>query len=89
MKKDLRRTERAINAKVHVPLFQYEYDALVSISFNAGAGHAAEELMHRVNQGGYRNIPNYIKGFRCSSILRQRRETEARVFSERVYDASH
>lgn len=89
LKKDLRRTERAINAKVHVPLFQYEYDALVSISFNAGAGHAADELTHRVNQGDYRNIPNYIKGFRCSSSLHQRRETEARVFSEGVYDASH
>ncbi|WP_409259510.1 MULTISPECIES: glycoside hydrolase family protein [unclassified Paraburkholderia] len=46
----MRRTERAINAKVHVPLFQYVYDALVSVSFNAVADHAADELTHRENQ---------------------------------------
>ncbi|MBC8748669.1 MULTISPECIES: lysozyme [Paraburkholderia] len=89
LKKDLKRTERAINSKVHVPLFEYEYDALVSISFNAGAGHAADELTRRVNQGDYENIPDYIKSFRCGPSLRHRRRTEARIFFEGVYDASH
>ncbi|WP_409259102.1 glycoside hydrolase family protein [Paraburkholderia sp. Cpub6] len=48
--KGLEAKERAINAKVHVPLFQYVYDALVSVFFNAVADHAADELTHRENQ---------------------------------------
>lgn len=89
LKKDLQRAEHAINSKVHVPLFQHEYDALASISFNAGAGHAADELTRCVNQGNYGNMPDYIEHFRRGSSLHQRRKAEARVFSKGVYDASH
>lgn len=90
LKNDLHRTESAINSKVHVPLFQHEYDALVSVLFNAGAGNAADEMAHRINQGDYENISNYITGFRCRNPrLRQRRQSEARVFSKEIYDAAH
>ena len=90
LRMDLRRTENALNSKIHVPLFQYEYNALVSVTFNAGAGHAADDLAHRVNQGDYENIAHYIINFRCHNPrLQQRRQSEARVFAEGVYNASH
>lgn len=89
LKKDLRRTEHGINLKVNVPLHQYEYDALVSVTFNTGAGHALDSLARRVNQGDYENVPDFIKDFRANASLRQRRRSEARVFSDGVYDASH
>ncbi|QXE07299.1 lysozyme [Paraburkholderia sprentiae WSM5005] len=90
LEKDLQRMEGAINRNVKVPLHQYEYDALVSICFNAGGGGAAVEIAHRVNQGDYQSVPHYITGFRCRNPrLRQRRSTEARVFAQGVYDATH
>lgn len=90
LKKDLRRTENALNTKIHIPLMQYEYDALVSVVFNCGAGHAADELAHRVNHGDYDGIPGFITHFRCRNPrLQQRRRREARVFSEGVYNANH
>lgn len=90
LENDLRRMEGAINRNVKVPLHQHEYDALVSILFNAGGGGAAVEIAHRVNQGDYKNIPHYITTFHCRNPrLRQRRLTEARVFEQGIYDATH
>jgi lysozyme len=89
LKKDLRRMEGALNAKIHVPLFQREYDALVSVIFNSGPGQAADELAVIVNQGDYENVPDSIKDFRCGTRLRPRRRSEARIFAEGVYDATH
>jgi lysozyme len=88
--KNLRETESAINSKVKVPLYQYEYDALVSIVFNTGPGAAADEMAHRVNQGDYENIEQYITTFRShSNGAQRRRQSEGRLFAQGVYDASH
>lgn len=88
--KDLRRTEHAVNLKVKVPLKQHEYDSLVSIAFNSGAGHAADELANRINRGDYENIPSFITTFRCRNPrLQQRRRSEARLFGQGIYDANH
>ncbi|MBB5404988.1 lysozyme [Paraburkholderia youngii] len=90
LEKDLKRMEEAMNRNVRVLLHQYEYDALVSICFNAGGGAAAIEIAGRVNQGDYQNIAEYIITFRCRNPrLRQRRITEARVFAQGIYDATH
>ena len=88
--KDLNVVEAAINSKVNVPLYQYEYDALVSILFNTGASGPADDISDEVNSGSYERIPAYIKKFRVrNKKLLDRRESEANMFGTGVYDASH
>jgi lysozyme len=90
LKHDLELVQKRLNSLVMVPLFQYEYDAMVSIVFNAGAGSAAREMANEVNHGHYETIPAFIRRFHAGNPrLRQRRETEARLFGTGVYDAHH
>ncbi|WP_197740196.1 restriction endonuclease subunit S [Paraburkholderia dioscoreae] len=72
------RTEKAINSKIHVPLYQYEYDALVSVIFNAGGGSAADDMADIVNAGNYSTIPESIRHFYVRNPrLLPRRSSEA------------
>ena len=49
---DLAQFERAIEAAVHVPLADHEFDALVSLAFNIGAeAFARSTLVRRLNAG--------------------------------------
>jgi lysozyme len=74
--------------KVGVPLHQYEYDALVSLTFNTGA-HGASKLFNAVNTGKYESIPATIEKYRIGGGNEGRRESEAELFKSGVYDASH
>ncbi|WCM20427.1 lysozyme [Paraburkholderia bryophila] len=90
LKHDLELVQKRLNALVMVPLFQYEYDAMVSVVFNAGAGSAVREMADEVNHGHYDTMPAFIRRFHASNPrLRQRRVSEARLFGTGVYDASH
>jgi lysozyme len=88
-RQDLRRIEAAINTKVYVPLFQYEYDALVSIVFNCGPGQGAEGIAQQVNTGDYEGTPDVIKDYRSNSQHSKRRLSEAKLFAHGIYDANH
>lgn len=90
LRADLVRTEKAINSKIHVPLYQYEYDALVSVIFNAGGGSAADDMADIVNAGNYSTIPESIRHFYVRNPrLLPRRSSEANMFASGGYDASH
>lgn len=88
LKNDLSTTEKAINSKVKVPLYKYEYDALVSIAFNAGVG-GVSKLAESVNRGKYEEIPAEIEKYRTGGGNEGRRASEAKLFKSGVYDASH
>ena len=50
--KDLERFEKAVTDLITVPLDQCEFDALISFSFNCGAGALQEStLRKRLNRG--------------------------------------
>lgn len=52
LSRDLAVFEKAVNAAVRVPLNQNEFDALVSLAFNIGAGAFAKStLVKRLNAG--------------------------------------
>lgn len=87
-KKNKVECESAVNRRIMVPLHQYEYDALVSIAFNAGIGQGIAELVKRVNSGEYGTLPDYIRAYRSSGI-EWRRSLEARLFATGNYDARH
>lgn len=76
---------------VLVPLFQFEYDAAVSIVFNSGANDGADELVKKLNVGRYDDMFSSILSYRVGSNpgLPPRRYSEARLFASGVYDASH
>ncbi|WP_429402342.1 glycoside hydrolase family protein [Paraburkholderia sp. MM5482-R1] len=83
--------ERRLNADVKVPLFQFEYDALVSIVYNCGSGDGASEIIRKVNSGHYDDMHDFILTYRVGTNrgVKNRRIAEARLFVSGVYDASH
>ncbi|CAM2173789.1 lysozyme [Paraburkholderia sacchari] len=85
---NLDEASRAINRRVRVPLYQYEFDALASIAFNAGAGGGIAALVEKVNTGQYGELPAYIRTYRAGGI-EWRRALEARLFKTGNYDARH
>jgi lysozyme len=86
---DLRVMETAVNAKVNVPLYQYEYDALVDIAFNAGEGGGIDGIAKIVNAGDYSKVPNFVKTYRTGGGNIGRRASEANLFKYGEYDATH
>jgi GH24 family phage-related lysozyme (muramidase) len=90
-KRDVERMERRLNSDVRVPLFQFEYDALVSVVYNCGAGEGADSIIEKVNTGHYEAMFDFICTYRVGHNpgLRPRRYPEARLFASGVYDASH
>lgn len=88
LKLDLAIAERAVHKNIKVPLHKHEYDALVSLTFNAGA-HGSSKLFDAVNTGQYQIIPATIEKYRTGGGNESRRKSEAALFESGVYNASH
>jgi GH24 family phage-related lysozyme (muramidase) len=90
-RQDVQGAEHRLNRDVHIPLFQYEYDAAVSIIFNSGADAGADGLIKKLNVGRYDEMFRFISSYRIghNAGLPPRRYSEARLFDSGVYDASH
>nr|WP_240702133.1 glycoside hydrolase family protein [Trinickia terrae] len=80
-----------MNRYVRVPLFQFEYDAMVSVVFNCGAYKGADALIEEINAGYYEKMFDFILPYRIGRNvnLKHRRFQEARLFASGVYDAAH
>ncbi|WP_429334352.1 glycoside hydrolase family protein [Paraburkholderia sp. 35.1] len=97
-KKNLMGVEAAINRDVKVFLHQYEYDALVSVLFNAGESHSKVDAWYPETRchhlAGYLNreecqkMGNVIRSFIAQRVPK-RRKSEAKLFETGMYDASH
>ncbi|TKC86847.1 lysozyme [Trinickia terrae] len=92
LKKDLSDAERIVNEKVTVPLYQYEYDALVDFIYNAH--YHGVPLLEFVNKGQYADVTKKLKeynkaGGKVSKGLGHRRDSESDLFDNGNYDASH
>ncbi|TDN62569.1 lysozyme [Paraburkholderia sp. BL10I2N1] len=90
-KKAIEQVEKRLNSDIKVPLYQYEYDALVSIVYNCGAGDGAKEIIKKINSEHYKEMPDYILHYRVGTNkgVGNRRVAESRLFKSGVYDASH
>jgi len=90
LKKDLKTVEEQVNKRVQVPLFQHEYDALVSIGINAGPYGGLEEICKNVNTGNYKDIPKLITHYHAKTEGKlKRRASEAKLFAEGLYESAH
>lgn len=78
---DLSPTETCINASVHVPLTQNEFDALASLVFNIGTnGFLGSSVLRQLNQRNYRAAADDFLMWNRPAVLLGRRRAERLQF---------
>jgi lysozyme len=76
----------AVNARVSVPLFQGQFDAVVSWTYNLGEGALKHSTMlKKINAARHEEVPGQMKrwnkaGGRVLKGLERRREAEAALY---------
>ena len=90
LKKDIRRITDSAALLIHVPLYQHEYDALMSLAFNTG-GLNFPKLMSKLNLKDYSGCCDEFADITNGGIkgLVLRRQAEMKIFREKVYDSTH
>lgn len=86
LREDVQIAEQAVQRLIDVPLIDGQFDALVSFTFNLGAGALAESTLRRkLNNGSYDEVPEqlmrwvYAGGKKLKGLIR-RREAEVGLF---------
>ncbi|XTZ36848.1 lysozyme [Salmonella enterica] len=87
-KKDVETVEKAVSKLVTVPVTQNQFDALVSLAFNIGAGRsglAGSTLLRQLNEGNYREAAEQFSLWifakdRVLNGLVTRRAAESKLF---------
>lgn len=85
---DVAFAERAVLRYIHMPLSQGQFDALVSFTFNLGAGALQRSTLRRViNRGDYSSAPRQLlrwvfAGGRKLRGLVKRREAEIVLWND-------
>ncbi|MFB9126659.1 LysM peptidoglycan-binding domain-containing protein [Paraburkholderia dipogonis] len=77
--------EGRVKNAINVPLYQNEYDALVSLAYNMGSLSKAPSLCRKLNSGDYAGAPVEFLDIEN----RTRREREHDVFCLNVYNSNH
>lgn len=86
LRSDLQMTERGVHKAVTVALNQNQFDALVSFTFNLGAGNLqSSTLLKLLNQGEYTQAAEQFlrwnkAGGKVLTGLTRRREAERKLF---------
>jgi lysozyme len=87
LRQDVQTAEHAVLRLIAVPLKDGQFDALVSFTFNLGAGALQRStLRQKVNRGDHSNVPAEFRkwvwaGGRKLEGLMRRREAEAALYS--------
>jgi GH24 family phage-related lysozyme (muramidase)/LysM repeat protein len=77
--------EGRVKNAISVPLYQHEYDALVSLAFNMGSLSKAPSLCRKLNSGDYTGAPVEFLDIEN----RTRREREHDMFCLGTYNSNH
>jgi lysozyme len=74
---------------VKVPLFQHEYEAMISISYNIGVGAFCNStLVKKLNAGDYEGACNeftkwvYVKGRKVNGLINRREQEKKQCLGE-------
>ena len=87
---DVQPAEQAVNGGVQVVLDQNQFDALVSFTFNVGAGaFNSSTLLKVLNQGHYDQVPDQLRrwnkaGGQVVQGLVTRRENEVKLWDGQI-----
>ena len=87
LRQDVQTAERAVLRLITVPLTDGQFDALVSFTFNLGAGALQRSTLRRkVNRGDHATVPAEFRkwvwaGGRKLEGLVRRREAETKLYS--------
>tara|TARA_Y100000356_G_scaffold134487_1_gene143960 strand:- start:370 stop:807 length:438 start_codon:yes stop_codon:yes gene_type:complete len=90
--KELKEYEDYVNKLVTVPLHDYQFDALVSWTYNLGPTNLANSTMLRkLNEGKYNEVPDEMRrwnraGGKVLEGLVIRRDYEAKLFAGEMSD---
>src|SRR4030095_3773150 len=88
---DIKPKAAAVNARVSVPLFQGQFDAIVSWTYNLGEGALkSSTMLKKINAGQHEQVPGQMKrwnraGGKVLKGLERRREAEAALYELRGY----
>jgi len=84
-----------VKKDIKVPLFQWEFDAICALAFNAGRPSiVAPKLIKLVNSGDYTNAPKQMLDINKAGGVVQpglvlRRKSEYNVFTKNIYNSRH
>ena len=90
LSQDVNPAENAVNNGVKVALNQDQFDALVSFTFNVGAGNFnSSTLLKVLNQGQYDQVPDQLRrwnkaGGKVVQGLVNRRENEIKLWNGQI-----
>jgi len=81
---------RELKGAVNADLYQYEFDALISLLFNMGRMSKAPKLISKLNRGNYEGAANEFLDITNGGVsgLVTRRQKEHSLFLTGVYDFS-
>jgi GH24 family phage-related lysozyme (muramidase) len=88
---DIQKSEIHIKSRVQVPLFQHEYDALVSLILNIGSFKKCPKLLSKLNTRDYNGCCDEFSDItnQESPGLVKRRNCEMKVFRNNSYNTAH
>lgn len=76
--------EKAVKSVVDVPLMQFQYDAIVSFTFNVGVGGLKKSnFLKELNGGNYNG--QLMLNYRRPSDIIPRRKKEVNLFNNATY----
>jgi lysozyme len=91
LQKDIAPKAAAVNQYVRVPLFQGQYDSLISWTYNLGEGALkSSTMLKKINAGRHDEVPGQMKrwnraGGKVLKGLERRHEAEAALYRMRWY----
>jgi len=91
LKEDVKTAEDIIHDVVQVPMYQHEYDALVSLIFNLGGFKKCPKLLSKLNTKDYNGCCDEFADItnHGQSGLVKRRNAEMNIFRNKVYNSAH
>lgn len=89
--RDVGRTESIVKSRVLVPMYQHEYDALVSLIFNLGGFDKCPKLLSNLNTKNYSGCCDEFSDITNHGVsgLVKRRKAEMDIFRHKKYDSTH
>ncbi|MDP1818618.1 MAG: lysozyme [Acidimicrobiales bacterium] len=88
LKQDAARFEESVSQAVTVPLLQHQFDALVSFTYNVGAGGLGRStLLKRLNRNERDAVPSELMKWTNGGLqgLVRRRKAEGRIWTHKDY----